>query len=83
MTTNPNGVSKYSATPDMLNQIIARTTEQALAQRTAKQRAEEWPWLVEGTLAALAGRSAVQDEMLASLKARLAALETLLSSSKG
>lgn len=83
MTTNPNKVPKYDPTPEMLDQICARTTEQALAQRRAEQWALEWPWLVERTLAALAGRSAMQDETLASLNARLATIETALGISKG
>lgn len=68
-TNHPNDVPKYHATPEQLEQMFARTVQQALDERAAKQSAAEWPLQVEKLLATLVGK-------VSALEGRIAELET-------
>lgn len=68
MSTHPNDVPKYDATPEMLDQIYARTAQQLVREQEAKRRALEWPGQVDKLLASLVGN-------VAALQARVAELE--------
>ena len=70
-TTHANHVEDFSPTAEDFERLFARTTEQALAEREARDRAAAWPHDVEQALAAAAARIEHLDARVAALEAGL------------
>lgn len=76
--TNGNDVTRYGISPEQVDALFARSNEQAQADLEARQRAVEWPGVVEKALLKLFRGSATHDDALAAIGGSLAAMEARL-----
>lgn len=76
--TNPNTTEVFSISSEQLDALFASSAENLAANNAARQRAEEWPNVIERLLVKVARRSDVQDELLTAIDARLLALEAAM-----
>lgn len=66
---HPNYVKRYEVTPELLDQMYARTAQQLLDQKAAERRAQEWPGQVEQLLATMAAKVVALESRVAELEA--------------
>lgn len=71
MTTHPNEVPVFTPSAEQLDQIMARTTSESIADRDAERRARAWPFDVEKILGTLADKVVALEGRIADLETRL------------
>lgn len=63
-------IEKHTLTQEQLEQIFARSAEQAMRQREAERRAREWPHQVDELLVLVVRKVAALEARIATLEAR-------------